>query len=245
MINRINMGTAFQSQLDYSSLLETANFSAVGTLLSDWMESNENIISRGKDSRKRKRKMWQSESNILWPTNKPSSHLIRTFQGTWLWGRYCGFGEGSIAPVISTRFLPRCNVSHILTSIRYWWFFWWQNVCPSHLAFPTLKVLGLHPLTSNMIKRQGQGAQGGRQRPRIGHGNPDSNHTPLSILNIAARSFLYKSIAECMSRPPRSTLGTPSAGRRKTTLCAFIQAWDFQIRLLWLSSHGPYTPLPS
>lgn len=50
------MDIAFQSQLDYSSLLKTANFSATATLLSDWIELRKNIISRGKDSRKNKMK---------------------------------------------------------------------------------------------------------------------------------------------------------------------------------------------
>ena len=50
------MDIAFQSQLDYSSLLKTANFSAAGTLLFDWIELRKNFISRGKDSRKKKMK---------------------------------------------------------------------------------------------------------------------------------------------------------------------------------------------
>ncbi len=56
IIHCINMDIAFQSQLDYSSLLKTANFSATATLLSDWIELRKNIISRGKDSRKNKMK---------------------------------------------------------------------------------------------------------------------------------------------------------------------------------------------
>ena len=85
---------------------------------------------------------------------------MRTFPETWIWGWNCGFGERYLASVISTRFLPRCNVSYTLTSIRHWCFFSWRNICRSLLGFPTPKVLRLHPLTSTMIKRQCQGAQG-------------------------------------------------------------------------------------
>ena len=58
------------------------------------------------------------------------------------------------------------------------------------------------------------------QRPRIGHSNPHSSYIPLSILDIAARFFLYKSnLTACLVlRDQLLVHQVPGEERRRSTL---------------------------
>ena len=140
-------------------------------------------------------------------------------------------GNAHWLPSSLTRLLPWCGASYMLTSIRYRCFFSWRNIRRSPwLSYG--KCLMVASFDIKYDQKTTSRCSWKRKPPRIGLSSPHSSYTILSLLNIATRFFLYKSIDECMSRPPRSTVVESSAGSRKTTLYAFGQPWDSQIQLL-------------